>query len=449
MIGRYFFAALAVAILFASAAVTTVAQVGELRGHVWMQQADGQKVPLADAAIDVFRMDVTAKYNTKTNKKGEFVFAGLPFIGTYIVAASHPTARPNFVSDVKVGREIPCEITVTPGDGKRFTLEEIKSAGAGSSGGNAPSRGSSGGANESAADKAKREELIKKNAEIEAANKKITDTNEVVARTFKAGNEALTAANAAKGTDVAVQKYTDAIAQYDEGLTADSEQPAILTNKAVALKGRGVERYNAAVKSKDTDGAAKTAALDAAKADFKAAAEAANKATTLIKAQPVPTDPAEVARYNANKYAALLTSAEAMRLFVSKADPSQADAGLAAYKEYIAVETDPAKKARAQLDAAQMLLDAGAADKAFAEFQVIVTAQPDNPDANLGAGLALFASGDKAKFQDAANYLQHFVDVAPDTHNYKSDAKAILAELKNTEKVVPEKTTPATRRKRP
>jgi tetratricopeptide (TPR) repeat protein len=448
MVHRYFVGVLAVAILVASAAVTTLAQVGELRGHVWMQQADGQKVPLPDAIIDVFRTDLNAKYNTKTNKKGEFVFAGLPFIGVYTIAASHPTARPNFVSGFKVGREIPCEITVTPGDGKRLTLDEIKG-----SGGTKPSasNGSSSGGSESAADKAKREELIKKNAEIEANNKKITDANTIINRTFKAGNDALSAASIASkanNSDEAVQKYTEAVTQYDEGLAADSEQPALLTNKAQALKGRGVERYNAAIKSKSTDDAAKTAALDAAKADFRAAAEASTKATTLLKAVTPPTDPAELTRFNANKFAALLTNAESMRLFVSKVDQSKVDAGLAAFKDYISLETDPAKKAKAQLDAAQMLLDAGAADKAFTEFQVVVTAQPDNPDANLGAGLALFASGDKAKFQEAANYLQHFVDVAPDTHNYKADAKAILAELKNTEKVVPEKTAPG-RRKRP
>src|SRR6185295_13036999 len=120
MINRYFIGALAVAILIAVASVPAFAQVGELRGHVWMQQADGQKVPLADAQIDVFRTDMTAKYNTKTNKKGEFVFAGLPFIGTYTVAASHPTAKPNWVPGVKAGRDVPCEITVTPGDGKRL-----------------------------------------------------------------------------------------------------------------------------------------------------------------------------------------------------------------------------------------------------------------------------------------------------------------------------------------
>jgi tetratricopeptide (TPR) repeat protein len=433
--------------------MTAFAQVGELRGHVWMQQADGQKVPLADAVIDVFRTDISAKYNTKTSKKGEFVFAGLPFIGTYIVAASHPTAKPNWVPGVKAGREVPCEITVTPGDGKRLTLDEIKAASGGAANPTAASSGGGGEkpSGESAADKAKREEMMKKNAEIEAKNKKITEANDVIARTFKAGNEALSAATVASkanNSEEAITKYTAAVAQYDEGLAADADQPAILTNKAVALKGRGVERFNAAVRAKNLDDAGKAALLQTAKDDFKAAAEASTKAVTMIKAQPVPTEAAELQRYNGNKYAAMLTNAESMRLYVSKADQSQADAGIAAYENYIAIETDPAKKAKAQIDKAQMLLDSGQADKALTEFKAILATTPDNPEANLGAGLAVYATGDKAKFQEAANFLQHFVEVAPDTNPMKDDAKAILTELKNAENVTPEKTSkPA--RKRP
>ena len=447
MINRLFIGVFAVAVLVAVAAVPAFAQVGELRGHVWMQQADGQKVPLADAQIDVFRTDMKAEYHTKTTKKGEFVFAGLPFIGEYIVAASHPTASPNFLAHVKAGRGQDVDITVTPGNGKRLTQDEIEKAG-----GTAAPTAASGAA--SAADKAKLEEMAKKNAEIEASNKKITETNEVIARTFKAGNEALNAANTASranNADEAIQKYGEAISQYDQGLAADADQPAILTNKAVALKGRGVERYNSAVRSKTLDDAARTAAIDQAKADFKAAAEASTKAATMLKAQTAPTDPADLDRYNKNKYAAFVTWAESMRLFVSKVDQSQAEQGLAAYKDYLAVETDPAKKAKAQIDSAQMLLDSGQADKALVEFQAILQSQPDNPEANLGAGLALYAAQDKAKYQEAANYLQHFVDVAPDTNPLKADAKAILAELKSTEKVVPEKTPsrPAPRRTRP
>ncbi len=446
MIRKYFYGMLAVAILIASASVTTSAQVAELRGKVVMQQADGQKVPLAEAQIDVFRTDISGKYNTKTNKKGEFVFAGLPFVGTYTVVASHPTATPNWVGGVKAGRDVPVELTVTPGEGKRPTFEEVKAAGGG-----APAAGSGGKSEgESASDKAKREELLKKNAEIEAGNKKITESNEVIARTFKAGNEALiaaTAASKAQNSDEAVQKFTAAVASFDEGLAADPQQAALLTNKAVALKGRGVEHFNATLRSKTLDEAGKTAGLKSAKDDFKAAAEAAGKAVTLIKAQPAPTDAADVQRYTANKYAAMLTHAEAMRLHVTKGDPTQADAGVAAFKEYIAVETDPAKKAKAQIDMAQMLFESGATDKALVEFQAILTSQPDSPDANLGAGFALYASGDKAKYQEAANYLQRFVEVAPDSHPMKSDAKETLAVLKSTENVTPEKTKPAPRRR--
>jgi tetratricopeptide (TPR) repeat protein len=447
MISRYFYGALVAAILLASASMTTFAQVAELRGKVLMQQADGQKVPLAGAAIDVFRTDMQAKYDTKTDKKGEFVFAGLPFIGTYTVAASHPTARPNFVGGVRVGQGNVIEVVVSPGDGKRFTYDEIKAAGGGSP---TPAATGSGGG-ESAADKAKREELMKKNAEIEASNKKATEANEIIGRTFKAGNEALTAATAAsraKNSEEAIQKYNAAVTAYDEGLAADADQPAILTNKAVALKGRGVERFNSTVTSKTLDDAGKTAGLQAAREDFKASAETSGKAVTLIKALPAPTDPTETQRYTANKYAAMVTHAESMRLYVTKGGGGeQAEAGITAFKDYIAVETDPAKKAKAQLDMAQMLLDAGAADKALTEFKAILTTTPDSPEANLGAGLAVYAIGDKAKFQEAANYLQRFVEVAPDSNPMKDDAKMILAALKESENVTPEKTGRPPRKK--
>ncbi|HEX5873967.1 MAG TPA: carboxypeptidase regulatory-like domain-containing protein [Pyrinomonadaceae bacterium] len=446
MISRYFYGVLAVAILVA-ASTTAFAQVGELRGQIWMEK-DGQKVPLVKAQIDVFRTDMTGKYSTETNKKGEFVFAGLPFVGTYTVAASHPSAAPNWMPGVKAGRDVPVEITLTPGDGKRLTFEEIKAAGGGTP---APAAASGGSApKESAEDRAKREELLKKNKEIEEKNKKITEANEIIGVTFKAGNEALAAASAAskaRNSEEAVQKYTAAMAEYDKGLAADPDQPAILTNKAIAVKGRGVERFNAAVQSKNPDEAAKTAALQAAKDDFKAAAELSGKAVTLIKAVPTPTDPAEVQRLTGNKYAAMVTHAESMRLFVSKVDGTQADAGMTAFKDYIAVETDAAKKAKAHVDMAQMLLDAGAADKALAEFKAILATTPDSPEANLGAGLAAYSSGDKTQYQQAANYIQKFVEVAPDNHQMKDEAKAILTELKNSENVTPEKGRPAPKRR--
>lgn len=428
---RPFIFVIAVAVLVLGA-ISASAQTGQLRGHVLLRQADGTTVKAADAIIDVYRTDLSGVYHTKTDKKGEFVFAGLPFIGRYIIAASMANAAPTFQAGVRVGQDIDFELVMNPGDGRKMTLDEIKKMQASSSGGE--TAGSNGGGTESAADKAKREELLKKNAEINNANKKAEDTNKVVGESFKAGNTALAAKN-----------YEEAIKQYDIGLAADPEQAALLTNKAAALKARAVDKYNAAIQSKDD--AAKTAGIDAAKADFKNAAEASDKALELIKKEPAVTDPNDQKRHDANKYAALSVRAEAYRLYVSKGDSTKADAGVAAFQDYIAAETDPVKKTKAQLDLAQMLLDAGAGDKAYAEYQKILAAQPDDADANLGAGLALFSTGDKTKYQEAANFLQHFVDKAPDTHKFKNDAKAILAEMKNTENVVPEKTPQ--RRKRP
>ena len=430
---------LAAVVVLMSAVQMSLAQTGELRGRVVIVQADGTTVPASEAQIDVYRTDISGSYQTKANKKGEFVFAGLPFVGTYTVVASHPTAQFDYKSKVRAGQGQDVEIKLSPGNGKRPTKDEVLALEK-QGGGGAPTASSSSGS-ESSGDKAKREELMRKNAEIAEKNKKIEATNAIVGRTFTAGNEALKLKN-----------YEEAIRQYDEGIAADPDQPALLTQKAIALKARGVDRYNAAIQAKDE--AAKATGFDTAKKDFAAAAEASKKSVELINARTAPTDPQELTSYQGNKHAALATRAETMRLFVTKVDQSQVEAGETAYREYIAIETDPAKKAQAQRDAAQMLFDANSFDKALAEYKKILEANPDDTDALVKSGMLLFNIGamnnDKAKYQEAANYLQQFVDKAPDSDRFKADAKAILEELKNQQNVKAEKvSTPPRRRTRP
>ena len=93
---------IAVAVLFLSAVLAS-AQTGQLRGSVKLVGSDGNPAPVAGATIDVFRTDITGEYHTKSDKKGEWVFAGLPFIGRYIVSVSAPGATPDARSGVRVG----------------------------------------------------------------------------------------------------------------------------------------------------------------------------------------------------------------------------------------------------------------------------------------------------------------------------------------------------------
>jgi tetratricopeptide (TPR) repeat protein len=438
MFRRYFLPVLASIAFVLSTGPLVFAQSGQLFGHVTLKQADGTVVPAADAVVDVFRADLAAEFHLKANKKGEFIHAGLPFAGEYVIGVSMAGAQPTYLPGVKAGRDIDYTIEMSPGDGRRLTYAEIKTA-MGASG--APAAA---GARETAEDKAKRAELLKKNEEILASNKKAESSNAIIEQSFKAGNEALKAKN-----------YDLAISKYDEGLAADPDHPgapALLTNKTMALNARAVEKFNTAVKA--TDDAAKSSGIDSAKKDWTEASQSGAKAVAGLKAQPTPTDAAAAASAKTNLYYALVARAEATRLYVTKVDQTQVAAGVTAYEEYIAAETDPIKKSKAQHDLAQMLFDANDFDKALAEYQKILETNPDDLDALLRSGQALFNIGaittNKEKYQDAANYLAKFVEKAPDTNPYKADAKAILDTLKDQANVKPEKVaTPPRRTRKP
>ena len=425
--------AFAAALLLAACGVVASAQVTQISGKVTLKQADGSVVPLPGAQIDIYRTDIKWEDHIKTNKKGEYQHAGIPFVGTYTVIVSAPNAHPDYIKDVRLSQRPNNDFQLQPGDGSRPTLAEVTAATASSGGGGGGSAPA-----ESKEAKAAREELIKKNAEIEKKNAEITNANEVVARTFKTGNDALTAKN-----------YDAAIAAYDEGLAA-REEPALLSNKAVALRMRGADRFNSVINSSDQ--AAKSAGLEAANKDWLAAAEAGKKAVDLLNAMPVPTDPNEKTKYEQNKFAAMASYAESMRLVGTKVDKARAEEAFKIYSDFAAMETDPAKKSQRTADAAKILFDANAFDRAIEEYRKLLANDPENADANLYLGLALFNTGDKAKFQEAANYLGKFSEKAPDTNPLKADAKSIIDFLRTQENIKPEKiqtTRPASGRRRP
>jgi tetratricopeptide (TPR) repeat protein len=431
-----FLLAIASALLLAASSAVASAQVAQISGKVTLKQADGSVVPVVGAQVDIYRTDIKWEDHIKTNKKGEYMHAGVPFVGVYTIVVSAPGAHPDYVKDIRVSQRPGNDFQLQPGDGSRPTLDQIKAANAGRP--TAPGGGASAPASESKEDKAKREELMRKNAEIEEGNKKIQSANETINRTFKEGNDAYAAKN-----------YDAAIAAYSEGLAA-REEPALYANKSIALRMRGAEKFNAVIQSQDQ--AAKAAGIEAAYKDWRDAAEAGKKALDMMNGMSVPGDPAEKAKYDQNKLAALASYAEAMRLVGTKVDKAQADAAFQTYSEYAAQEADPAKKSQRTADAAKILFDANNFDRAIEEYKKILAADPNNVDANLYLGLALFNTGDKTKFQDAANYLGKFGENAPETHPLKADAKSIIDFLKTQENIKPEKIQtgrPAARGRRP
>jgi tetratricopeptide (TPR) repeat protein len=266
-------------------------------------------------------------------------------------------------------------------------------------------------------ERAKREELARKNAVVAAENEKIVRENDAVTSAFKAGNEALSA-----------KRYEEAIKRYDAGLATAPDHPGastLLTNKSAALKARGAERYNAGVSGKNE--ALKNAGLK----DFVDAAASAERAVALIKAYPEPADPTERTRYSRNRFAAVAAFAESLRLVALKVDNTKAAAAYAAYKEYWLLEALPAKKLKLRLDAAELLLTAGSFADAAAEYKYVLTLDRDNPDALFGAAMALGATEDKGQKAEALQLIERYLAVAPADHQFRSDARALLEFLKN------------------
>ncbi len=123
------------ALLVAAFAVAASAQVVTAEGTVKLKQADGKEVPLKDAVVKFYRTDIKQEFSTKTDKSGHYVNAGIPLIGTYIIAFSGPGAQPTYFASVKIGNKPENSVTLSPGDGGMLTLEQIKAASAGAGAG--------------------------------------------------------------------------------------------------------------------------------------------------------------------------------------------------------------------------------------------------------------------------------------------------------------------------
>jgi hypothetical protein len=79
-------------------AAPALAQTGQLKGKV----VDGQNKPIADAKVTMLQVDTNRKFETKTNRNGEWMQIGLA-PGNYSVTAERDGMTQSF--DVKIGIE--------------------------------------------------------------------------------------------------------------------------------------------------------------------------------------------------------------------------------------------------------------------------------------------------------------------------------------------------------
>jgi hypothetical protein len=101
-------------------------QTSEFRGCVSVQGADGvQAAPSSAATIDVYRTDLPSHFETKTDKQGTFVFAGLPISGTFLIVVSGPGLKWTYVNGIRLPLSSVLQIKAEPGDGTRPTQAQV------------------------------------------------------------------------------------------------------------------------------------------------------------------------------------------------------------------------------------------------------------------------------------------------------------------------------------
>lgn len=427
-----FAGAIAIA-LFSLGASPLFAQYAPISGTITVEK-DGKVTPAEGILVETFRTDVNSAGPTaKTDKNGRFAFAGMQAGSMVILSFSGSGVSPSFLPSIRPGTEN-LKITLKAGDGRKLTEKEVRDAAAGGS------------VNQRELTDEEKKKIAEEEAkikEIEEKNKKIEAATAIVARSLEEGNTAFNA-----------KDYSLAVTKYEEGVAADPDYvgsaPVLLNNKGTALRMRGINTYNAAIKN--TDAKAREEGKTSARKDFADALEAFHRSYTLLKgAQPGAVPEAslkdQTARALEGAHATLKVNAQ-----TEQVDGSKMDMAKAMLEAFVATQPDAAKQAEVKIVLADLFRVSGDSDNAILVYKEVLLTDQNNVDAMAGAGLSLVNSGymndNKAQLQEGADFLQRFSEVAPANHKYLDDAKGLIETLKAEQNIAPVKNTkPASRRK--
>ena len=372
------FAQLRKAIVLAGLALlasTAWAQTTTLQGDV--KGPDGQ--PLKGAVIDLNRTDIKGHYTVKTDKKGHWLYTGLP-AGTYDVSCVIDGKVVDKVSGVKsgYGDNPPINFDMKAAQQQQAAQQQANA------GGQLTQEQARGMSKEQ---KDQYEAALKKNQEAIKKNKALNDA-------YNAGKDAMTKAQADTDKAAKVTDYQAAADNFNKAGQIDDKQEAIWAGLGDAYYGLGQ------VQTGDDRTKAFDSALDAYK-------------------KVLVINPNEAAIYNqmGNIYGAEKKIPEATEALTK------------------AAQLDPQMAAKAYYNMGANLVNSGQSDQAVDFFQKAIAADPNYADAHYQLGICLMGkaqvdnkTGKITPPAGTADQFQKYLELKPDGP-YAQSSKDMLASL--------------------
>ncbi|MBA2379574.1 MAG: hypothetical protein H0V76_08370 [Blastocatellia bacterium] len=425
MIGKKIVGIFLTAAFVMAGGISVLAQGQAVQGVVRVKKADGTESPAAGVTVEAYRTD-TGRGSLPaaiTNDKGEFSWASFPSGHVYALSVSGPGVGPRIQPNVKGGMT-QLVIIVDEGAGEKLTEAEVREV-----------------ASLAGLSEAELKALqAKQQVEIEKYNAekaRIEDTAKVVNAALQAGNAAFNSKP---------PQYEVAIAKYDEGIAAQPDfagsAPVLLNNRGLAFQRRAVENYNAA--AKNTDATARLAAMATVRKDFADAMDSFHRSYTILQTSESVKTVSDPKMIEGERARALSIAVETIGYMaqVQQVDESVLDKANELTEAYLSSGADRAAKERAMVAIGDVHRSAGDMDRAVAAYRKALETAPKNVDAMAGIGLSLVNSGyesdSREQLQEGSNYLNQFINSAPDNHKFKSDAKELVEAIKASHKINPQ-----------